>query len=89
MAERVTCVVRGDRGKYSDCRCITELRTANGTRLLRLEAHYLVKATPGALYVERRGSRVDVVAAEREGLRYVRTEPNDTDKDNLLQLDEC
>ncbi len=89
MAERVTCVVRGDRAKYSDCRCITELRTASGTTLLRLEAHYLVKATPGALYVEREGSRVDLLAAEREGLRYVRTEPNDTERDNLLKLVEC
>ena len=27
MAEKVTCIVRGEKSKYSDCRCITEIRT--------------------------------------------------------------
>lgn len=27
MAEKVTCIVKGDSSKYSDCRCITQIRT--------------------------------------------------------------
>jgi hypothetical protein len=27
MAEKVTCIVKGDSRKYSDCRCITQIRT--------------------------------------------------------------
>lgn len=87
MAERVACVVKGDRHVYSDCRCITELRTAT-SRYTRTQAHDLVRSHPGALYVEGGGSRSNVVPATRNGLKYVRTAPNDTTADNLLQVRE-
>ena len=88
MADRVTCVIKGDSSKYSDCRCITQLGTAN-KRYTRTEAHDKVKASPGSLYVERGGSRANVVAATRNGLKYVRTAPNDSTSDNLLSLPSC
>lgn len=88
MAEKVTCIVRGDRDKYSDCRCITEIRT-DGGRYSRLEAHNKVKASPGSIYVEIPGSKASLVPAEREGLKYVRTAPNDTTADNLLKVRDC
>lgn len=88
MAEKVECIVKGESHLYSDCRCITQLKTAANT-YSRAQAHYLVDSTPGALYVEGGGSRANVVAATREGLKYVRTAPNDTTADNLLKVREC
>ena len=88
MAERVTCIVRGDLYMYSDCRCITQIRTESRA-YSRLEAHNKVKNEPGSIYVEAAGSRANVVDAEREGLKYVRTAPNDTTQDNLLKVRDC
>lgn len=88
MAERVTCIVKGERHRYSDCRCITEIRT-DAARYTRLEAHNKVKSSPGSIYVESGGSTANVIAAEREGLKYVRTAPDDTTADNLLRAREC
>jgi hypothetical protein len=88
MAERVTCIIRGDANRYSDCRCISELRT-DVAKYTRLEAHDKVKAAPGSIYVEVAGSKAIVVNAEREGLKYVRTAPNDTTADNLLKVRDC
>lgn len=88
MAEKVTCIIRGDKDKYSDCRCITQIRTEAST-YTRLEAHNKVKATPGSIYVEAASSRANLVDAERDGLKYVRTAPNDTTVDNLLKVKDC
>ncbi len=88
MAEKVTCIVRGEKDEYSDCRCITEIRTDAGS-YTRIEAHNKVKASPGSIYVEGGGSRANLVHAEREGLKYVRTAPDDTTADNLLKVKDC
>lgn len=88
MAEKVTCIVRGEKHRYSDCRCITEIRT-DAARYTRLEAHNRVKISPGSIYVEGGGSKANLVPAEREGLKYVRTAPNDTTADNLLHAKDC
>lgn len=88
MAEKVTCIIRGDKEKYSDCRCITEIRTDAG-KYTRAEAHDKVKRFPGSIYVEQGGSKTNVVPAERDGLKYVRTAPNDTTADNLLKVRDC
>lgn len=88
MAEKVTCIVRGDKPKYSDCRCITEIRTDAG-RYSRTEAHEKVKKMPGSIVVEAGGSKANLVPVEREGLKYVRTAPNDTTADNLLKVRDC
>lgn len=88
MAEKVSCIVRGDNQTYSDCRCITEIRTESG-RYTRLEAYNKVKASPGSIYVEAGASKANLVPAEREGLKYVRTAPDDTTVDNLLKVRNC
>jgi hypothetical protein len=88
MAEKVSCIVRGDNQTYSYCRCITEIRTESG-RYTRLEAHNKVKASPGSIYVEAGASKANLIAAEREGLKYVRTVPDDTTADNLLKAKTC
>jgi len=88
MAEKVTCIVRGESHKYSDCRCITQIKTDAAT-YTRLEAHNKVKNSPGSIYVEAGSSRSNLILAEREGLKYVRTAPNDTTADNLLKVMNC
>ncbi len=88
MAERVTCIVRGESHLYSDCRCITQIRTDAAT-YSRLEAHNKVKNSPGSIYTEAGGSRANLIPAERGGLKYVRTAPNDTKDDNLLKVQDC
>jgi hypothetical protein len=81
MAERVTCIVRGDKDRYSVCRCITEIRT-DARKYTRLEAHEKVKTSLGSIYGEAGDSRADLIPAVRDGLKYVRTAPNDTTTDN-------
>ena len=88
MAEKVTCIIRGERHRYSDCRCITEIRT-DAARYTRVEAYNKVKSSPGSIYVESGGSKANVIPAEREGVKYVRTAPDDTTADNLLKVKEC
>lgn len=88
MAEKVTCIVRGDKDKYSDCRCITQIRTDLKT-YTRLEAHNQVKNYPGSIYVDVGFSRSNLIPAEREGTKYVRTAPNDTKEDNVLKVRDC
>ena len=88
MAEKVECIVTGDAGKHSDCRCVTSIRTDART-YTRTEAHDRVKQSPGSIFVAQGGSKADLVPAEREGLKYVRTERNDTTTDNLLSVPRC
>lgn len=80
--------MKGNSQKYSDCRCITTLKTTT-ISFSRTQAHDKVKANPGSLYVEKAGSRANLIAATREGLKYVRTAPNDMKEDNLLKVREC
>jgi hypothetical protein len=87
MAEKVTCIVKGA-PKYSDCRCITQIRT-DAARYTREEAHDHVKAQPNSIYVEGGGARAYLIAAIRDGVKYVRTRPDDTTEDNLLTVREC
>lgn len=87
MAEKVACIVKGDH-KYSDCRCITSIRTDVRT-YTREEAHSRVKLAPGSIFVAQGGSKADLVPAERDGVKYVRTTPDDTTADNLLSAPNC
>lgn len=89
MAEKVTCIVRGESYRYSDCRCITEIQVDGWKRYTRLEAHEKVKSSPGSIVVEGGGRTAALVAAERDGTKYVRTRPDDTTEDNLLAVREC
>ena len=49
MAEKVACIVKGD-SRYSDCRCITQIRTDAKT-YSREQAHDRVKQSPGCIFV--------------------------------------
>jgi hypothetical protein len=89
MAEKVTCIVKGESHLHSDCRCITEIQVDGWKRYPRLEAYDKVTASPGSIIVEGGGSTAPLIPAEREGKKYVRTRPDDTIYDNLLSVKEC
>lgn len=40
-------------------------------------------------FVDVDGARVDVVVSQRDGRKYLRTDPDKTTKNNLLSLPEC
>jgi hypothetical protein len=40
-------------------------------------------------FVDVDGARVDVVVSERDGHKYLRTDPDKTARNNLLSLPEC
>jgi len=89
MAEEVTCIIKGEAHLHSDCRSITNITTDNWRKYTREEAHEKVKNAPGSIVVEGGGKTALLIPAEHEGKKYVRTHPDDTTADNLLQVREC
>ena len=75
--------VRTD-NSHKDCRCITRIKTS-GDEFTREQAHQMAKP-PSSLHVRTNDGRVEVVPHTRDGLKYIRTSPNDTPDDNLLAL---
>ena len=67
-----------------DCTAIKYLCLSDGRRLTREQTFVLVVA--GARITSGSEYGPALVAATREGTPYVRTEPNDTPRDNLLRL---
>lgn len=67
-----------------DCTAIQHLCLSNGDRLTQEEAYFRVRA--GSLIQSGYEGGPRLVDAVRGTTRYVRTAPNDTSNDNLLQL---
>lgn len=89
MPEKVTCIVKGEAHLHSDCRCITQIKTDYWRTYTREEANVKVTGSPGSIVVEGGGRTAPLIPAEREGKKYVRTRPDDTTVDNLLQVPQC
>lgn len=91
MAREVVCASKDPNGP-NDCRCITRIGYDTvGITVTRTpeEVHEDIEQKGRTYYVEHNGSRTELAAAERGGTKYVRTEPNDTEDDNLLQIGGC
>jgi hypothetical protein len=82
MTEKVTCIVKGESHKYSDCRCITEIQVDGWQRYTSAEAHEKVKASPGSIVVEGGGRTAALIPAERDGHEI---RPNPTGRHHLRQ----
>ena len=89
MAEKVTCIVKGEEYLHFDCCCITQLQVDGWRFYTREEAHDMVMIAPGSIVVEAGGRMVDLVPAKRGETKYVRTRPDDSTEDNLLKVPEC
>jgi hypothetical protein len=89
MAEKVTCVVKGEKYLHFDCCSITQIQVDGRHIYTREQAHDKVTAAPGSVVVEAGGRTVDLLPAQRGETKYVRTRPDDTTEDNLLKVREC
>jgi hypothetical protein len=78
---------------YADCRCLgsieaIEYKGARRVVLTREEAYVLVSKGTDRLWVPAGNGFVPVVPVYWEGMRYVRTEPEDTSDDILVKQGE-
>lgn len=91
MALEVTCVTTDRGSDYDDCRCIETIGyEVLGSTTQKTPAEMHDKINSGTdFYVKENGSKAYLEAAERNGTKYVRTESNDTRRDNLLQQPSC
>jgi len=93
MAYPIECVNTDDSSIHNDCRCITTIgipNEAGGTNTYSPERiHDRIENEGEEFYVEYQGTRTDVIAVTDGTTKYVRTEPNDTPNDNLLNLGSC
>lgn len=93
MAYKVKCIIKNDESDYNDCRCIKQIgipAKGGGTnKYTPKQIHDRIKEEGDEFFVEHEGEKTYLRAVEREGTKYVRTEPNDTPEDNLLKQPEC
>lgn len=92
MSNKVTCINKPDRNsKYDAIQRLGGTRDDNGNRwsCTRQECvDYIKKGT--RFYVNVSGHRVYlIVQKSASGLEYVRTDPDQDKRDNLLSLPEC
>ncbi|WP_135825329.1 DUF3892 domain-containing protein [Halorussus ruber] len=90
MGFEVVCVDIDRSSPYAgngDCRCIERIgykvgdTTSHGSPE---QIYEKIEERDRTFYVEYLGDQTDLIAEERGGTKYVRTEPNYTDDDNLL-----
>ena len=93
MAVKVGCIVKDDRySKYERIQFIGGVNPDGSRWKLGLQdaINAIERGTYGGFYVERSpGSRVKVVVAIREGRKYLRTEADGDEPNNLLSLPIC
>lgn len=95
MAVRVHCINKDGGNHENPYVAISHLgwidpSTGKTGKSTRVEMHQFVKQNPQGAYVETAGSRAYLIAeTSPRGNPYVKTLPNDTERDNLLKLPEC
>lgn len=90
MDRQVNCITTS--GPKDDCTCITHIgRWSDISRITTQEGIRRIESGTDTFWVRdpADGSRANVRVAHREGRKYLRTEANDTPRDNLLKLPEC
>lgn len=86
MAKQITCINKNDRdSKYER---ITHVGGAGWKRTLQ-EAISDIESGRESYYVSRDGKKVNVVVATRNRVKYLKTEADDSEPNNLLSLPEC
>lgn len=58
-------------------------------KLTEEEAIASIESGFSSYYVKQGGKEVEVVIDERNGRKYLRTDPDDTKENNLLSLEDC
>lgn len=86
MAKQITCINKNDReSKYER---ITHVG-GTGWKLTQQAAITNIENGSESYYVSQGGKEVDVVVATRNGVKYLKTEADDSEPNNLLSLKEC
>ena len=93
MAQEIYCRSIDQSSTYNDCRCIDYVRfMANGASHKaspQLVYEHIVEEGR-EFYVKHDSKKTEVVPVESDnGENYIRTAPNDTEDDNLLNIDSC
>ena len=86
MAKQITCINKNDReSKYER---ITHAGGA-GWKHTQQAAISNIESGSESYYVRQGGKEVDVVVATRNGVKYLKTEADSSEPNNLLSLPEC
>lgn len=94
MAIRITCIKKSNGDHENEYVAISHLGWtdyANNKSGIstRLQVYEFIKKG-GQAYVLKGSNKTPLIAVETDkGTKYVRTEANSTEKDNLLELSEC
>ncbi|MCH7850774.1 MAG: DUF3892 domain-containing protein [Nanoarchaeota archaeon] len=92
MAYRIKCVDKNQNSNFKDCRCIISIGVSakdGGTNQYTPSKIHDRINSGEKFYVLNNNQETYLIAVEREGTKYVRTEPNDTENDNLLKQSSC
>jgi hypothetical protein len=86
MADQVTCINKNNReSKYER---ITHIG-GEDWKLTQEKAIAEIESGKRSFYVSKDGKKVNVVVAKRNGSKYLKTEADDSEPNNLLSLPEC
>jgi hypothetical protein len=82
--------VKKTSSEYSDCRCIERIEATEYKGHARIilspeEAYVMVSRGSNRLWVPAKTGFIPVIPADRDGMRYVRTEPTDSPDDALIR----
>lgn len=90
---QVICVSIDQGSQYDDCRCIEQIgfpAESGGTATRTPEQVYdMIENQGDSAFIEHGGSETDLEGATHGSTKYVRTEQNDTEEDNLLEQQSC
>jgi hypothetical protein len=86
MATEITCINKTDRqSAHEKIRRIG----GNGWRITQEDAISRIESNTEQFYVSKGGSRVNVIVAKHNGNKYIKTENDGEQPNNLLSLPEC
>lgn len=86
MADQVTCINKNNRDSAYER--ITHIGGAWG-KMTQEDAIAAIDNGTRSFYVSKDGKKVDVIVATRNGKKYLKTEADDSEPNNLLSLPEC
>jgi Protein of unknown function (DUF3892) len=84
MATEIICIVPDSSDPDN------RIDSVGGVGWTKSEDIVIAEIEAGAEYfVEENGAVVDIIVAERDGRKYLRTDPDETSENNLLRLPTC
>jgi hypothetical protein len=89
----VKCVNIDDNSEYSDCRCIDSIgfpgENVDTVTRTPAQVYDWVENDGHKVIVKHEGDETEVHGSTYNNTKYVKTEPNDTEEDNLLKQPSC